>query len=347
VLLVFYMVKKGDGRSIPRDALEHYRFQTLGLRKKGWRVNKIAEAFGVSREAVSRWISKAEKFGSEALRRRKAKGAKPKLTIEEKEEILNCLKESAMEFGFETPLWTSKRVRLLMIKRLNKKMHISKICQWFKNIRLSPQKPEKIYSQKNERLAKKWLKEEWPKIEKHRRRWQAILYFLDEAGVSLTPVVGRTWAPKGKTPKIYVTGNRGGFCASSAIGPAGRMVFRIEKKRVNAQAHIDFLSKIILQHPNRKIIIIEDNAPAHKSKLVKEFEMSNKKRIAIYKLPPYSPDLNPDEHVWSYLKGYELKDHQAQKIDELKKLTMKKMQKIQRNQTLLKSFFMKKYVTLL
>ncbi|MEK6891968.1 MAG: IS630 family transposase [Nanoarchaeota archaeon] len=341
------MVKKGDGRSIPREALEHYRFQAVKLKNKGWKINKIAEAFEVTREAVSRWISKYKKQGLDSLKRTKANGAKPKLTIEEKEEILNCLKESAMEFGFETPLWTSKRVKQLIFKKFNISIHISKICQWFKNIRLSPQKPERIYSQKDERLAKKWLKEEWPKIQKHCRRWQAMLYFLDEAGVSLTPVVGTTWAPKGKTPKIYVTGNRGGFCASSAISPAGHMVFRIEKKRVNAQVHIDFLSKIILQHPSRKIVIIEDNAPAHKSKLIKEFEMSNKKRIAIYKLPPYSPDLNPDEHVWSYLKAYELKDHQAQKTDELKKLTIKKMQKIQQNQTLIKSFFMEKYVTLL
>ena len=75
--------------------------------------------------------------------------------------------------------------------------------------------------------------------------------------------------------------------------------------------------------------------------------MSNKKRFAIYNIPPYSPDLNPDEHVWSQLKAYELKDYQAQKINELKELTVKKMRKIQKNSTLIKSFFMKKYVTLL
>ena len=57
-----------------------------------------------------------------------------------------------------------------------------------------------------------------------------MLYFQDESGVSLTPVLGKTWAKKGKTPKIKVTGNKGGFCVTSAISPAGRMVFRIEKE---------------------------------------------------------------------------------------------------------------------
>lgn len=338
-------MKKRDGRSIPRDALEHYRFQAVDLRKKGWKVNKIAEAFGVERETVSRWISKAEKHGKESLRKRKAKGAKSKLSLEQKKEIINCLKESAIEFGFETPLWTSKRVKQLILDKFNISIHISKICQWFKKIGLSPQKPEKESPKKNNRLIKKWFKEEWPKIEKHRRKWQAMLYFLDEAGVSLIPFVGTTWAPKGKTPKIKVTGNRGGFCVSSAISPVGKMVFRIEKGKVNATTYLDFLQKIIKQHPNRKIIIIADNAPAHKSSLVQGFTESNKKRFAIYNLPPYSPETNPDEHIWSYLKAYELKAHQAQTTEELKHLAYKKMQKIQRNSELINSFFRKKYVS--
>ena len=341
------MKKRSDGRSISREALENYRFQALKLRKKGWKVTKIAEAFGLHVKSVSRWFVKASKFGESSLKKTKAKGANPKLTIEQKEEILNCLKNSAIEFGYETPLWTSKRVKKLIFDKFKISIHISKICQWFKNIGLSPQKPEKVYFQKNENLAKKWLKEEWPKIKEHRRRWQAILYFLDEAGVSLTPAVGTTWAPKGKTPKIYVTGNRGGFCASSAISSVGNMVFRIEKGKVTAETYLDFLQKIIKQHPNRKIIIIADNARPHIAKLIKEFVKSNEKRIAIYQLPPYSPDLNPDEHVWSYLKAYELKDHQAQKTDELKTLTIKKMHKIQRNPQLIKSFFISKKVSLL
>lgn len=340
------MEKRSDGRSISREALENYRFQALKLRKKGWKVTKISEAFGIHVKSVSRWFVKASKYGEKSLKSTKAKGAKPKLTPEEKKEILNCLKESAINFGYETPLWTSKRVKKLIFDKFKVSIHISKICQWFKDIGLSPQKPEKVYAQKNERLANKWLKEEWPKIQKHRRRWQAILYFLDEAGVSLTPVIGKTWAPKGKTPKIYVTGNRGGFCASSAINPAGNMVFRIEKGKVTAETYLDFLQKIIKQHPHRKIIVIADNARPHTAKLIKEFVISNNKKIAIYQLPPYSPDLNPDEHVWSYLKAYELKDHQVQKTDELKSLTIKKMHKIQRNSTLIKSFFNLKKVTL-
>ena len=338
-------MKKGDGRSVSRDALENYRFQALKLRKNGWKVTKIAEAFGLHIKSVSRWFVKSSKYGEQSLKKTMAKGAKSKLSLVEKNEIINNLKESAMEFEFETPLWTAKRVQQLILKKYEIKIHISKICVWFKKIGLSPQKPKKNPPQRDELLVKRWIKNEWPKIEEHRRRWQAILYFVDEAGISLIPYVGKTWAPKGKTPTISVTGKRGGFCVSSGITSAGKLIFRIEKGKVNSSTHLDFLQKIIKQHPKRKIIVIEDNASSHKSYLIRGFIESNKKRFALYHIPPYSPDLNPDEHIWSYLKTFELKAHQAQSVSDLKKLANKKLQKIQRNHNLIKSFFKKKKVT--
>ena len=338
-------MKKEDGRSISRDTLENYRFQALKLRKKGWKVTKIAEAFGLHVKSVSRWFVKSSKYGEKSLRSTKAKGRGPKISIEEWKLIISLMKKNATIYGFETPLWTSKRVKLLIKIKLNKILHISKVCEWLKRLRISPQKPIRQAKQKDGRLANTWLKEEWPKIKAIARRQQAIIYFQDESGISLTPVLGRTWAPIGKTPVVKVTGKRGGFCISSAITPNGRMVFRIEKGKVDAHAHIDFLSKIILQHPNRKIIIIEDNAPAHNAKLIKEFEMSNKKRITIFHIPPYSPDLNPDEHVWAYLKAFELVAHQAKDTNELKRIAKRKMQKIQRSPNLINSFFMQNKVT--
>ena len=171
-----------------------------------------------------------------------------------------------------------------------------------------------------------------------------MLYFQDESGVSLIPVLGKTWAQKGKTPKIKVTGNRGGLCVTSAISPAGRMVFRIEKDTIHAEEHIDFLKQIMRQHPHRKIIVIEDNARPHIAGKVKDFVRNNKHKIAVYYLPTYSPDLNPDEKVWKYLKYVKLKAHQARNIKEFKPLVQAKMQSIQRKPKLIKSFFAGTYV---
>lgn len=332
------------GKAYPRDILEHYRFRAIELYKKGKKINDIADFFGVHRCAVSHWITAYKRHGKRALKSRKAKGAEYKITKNELKEILSMLDDDATIYDFETPLWTCKRVQQIIIKKFNKKIHTTNIMRLFKKLNLSPQKPERLSFQKDRKAVRRWLKEEWPKIEKHRRRWQAMLYFQDESGISLTPVLGRTWAKKGKTPKVMVTGNRGGLCVTSAISPAGKLIFRIEKKKVNAHKHIEFLKQIMKQHKDRKIIIIEDSSPVHKAKKVDKFVEENKTKLAIYRLPSYAPELNPDEHVWEYLKAYELKSHQAKNTKELKKLVKRKMMSIQRKKNLVASFFIDTYV---
>lgn len=336
---------KKDGRSIPRETMEQYRLWAWELRKKKWKINEIAESFGLNRGSVSRWFTKVKQDGKSVLKMRKAKGANPKLTVENKKQILEWLKQPATDFGFETPLWDCVRLKQLIFKKLNISIHRSKVWAWLTRWNQSHQKPKRRAKECNEKEMKRWIKEDWPKIKEHAKRWQAMLYFQDESGISLIPVLGKTWAPKGKTPIVKITGKRGGFCLTSAISPAGKMVFRIEKEKINAKIHIEFLKQIMKHHPRRKIIVIEDNAPSHIAKKVKSFVEENKKKFALYHIPTYSPELNPDEHVWRHLKRHGLRDHQAQTTEDLKKLTLKKRRKIQTKKNLIHSFFHDTYVT--
>lgn len=332
-------MKKEDGRKIPRQALEYMRLQSIKLHKRGKDIKEISEFFGVTLDAVYKWIRKFKQEGKEILRMKKARGAEPKLTRKEIKKLIKLLNKTADNYGFDIPLWDCKKINRLIKKEFNKEIHFSNVWRLLIKMGLSPQKPEKEALEKNPREVKKWLKEEWPKIDKQRRRWQAMIYFQDESSVSLAPALGTTWAKKGETPKVKVTGNRGSICLSSAISPAGRMVFRIEKKTVNSETFIDFLQQILKNHPSRKIIIITDNYPAHDSGKVMRFVEMNKKKLAIYYLPKYSPDLNPDEEVWKYLKNVKLKAHQARNKKEFKPLVLSKMHSIQKKPHLIKSFF--------
>lgn len=337
-------MKRDDGRRVSHEVLEAYRYRAIELYQKGKSVQEIAFFFGLHRGSVSLWIKIWKEKGKESLKSRKAKGAEPRLNKEDKKDIISWLKKSAMEFGFETPLWDCKRIQRVIKSKLNKNISISNLWITLRRWNLTPQKPEKIALERSQRKVTEWLKNEWPKIEEHRRKWQAMLYFQDESSVSLVPVLGTTWAKKGETPKIKVTGNRGSIEVSSAISPAGRMIFRVEKKNVNSETFIDFLKQIIKNHKWRKIIVVVDNSPSHTAKAVENFIEANKNKIAIYYLPTYSPDLNPDEEVWKYLKNVKLKAHQARNKKEFAPLVRSKMQSIQRKPEVIKSFFVGSYV---
>lgn len=334
-------MKKEDGRKIPREAMEYMRIQSIKLWKEKKEIKDIAEFFGVTLDAVYKWIRKYKAKGLKALKRRKAPGAKPKLSEKEIKKLIKLLQKPADLYGFDNQLWDCKKVRQFIIEKFEKKIDVTNVWRLLIKLGFSYQKPEKEALERDDKQVKRWIKEEWPKIKEHRRRWQAMLYFQDESSISLTPVLGKTWSEKGRIPKVKVTGKRGSLCVTSAISPAGKMVFRIEKEKekINFKKHIEFLKQILMRHPNRKIIIIEDNARPHIAKEVKNFVEQNKKRFSIYYIPRYSPELNPHEQVWKYLKHVKLKVHQAKNTKELKPLIKNNMISIRNKKGLVKSFF--------
>ena len=335
------MKTKKDGRSINRDVQEHLRMQGIKLWKKKMKVKDISETLGITIFAVYNWIKKYKKQGLKSLKKKKAKGARKKISPTEIKELLKMIKKTADNYGFETPLWDCKKITQLIKEKFGKTIHFSNVWRLLQKLGLSVQKPQRQAKERDEGKVKEWVEKIWPRILMHAKRWQAMVYFQDESGVKLTALLGTTWAKKGNTPVVKVTGKRGTICVTSAISPAGRMVFRLEKEKetIKAKQHIDFLKQVQKNHPHRKIIIIEDKARPHIAKEVSQFVESQKNKLAIYFLPSYSPELNPDEHVWAYLKGFKLKAHQTKSMKEFRPLVLSKMRSIQRKEAVVSSFF--------
>ena len=91
---------RGIGRQLSHDVLEQYRFRAIELRKKKWKISAIAEAFGLHRRAVTRWLTQYRKGGKKALLSKKASGPSFKLTEQEMKDLLIILKDDAMRYGF-------------------------------------------------------------------------------------------------------------------------------------------------------------------------------------------------------------------------------------------------------
>ena len=118
----------------------------------------------------------------------------------------------------------------------------------------------------------------------------------------------RTYAPRGKTPILRSKLSREHLSVASGISSAGRCYVQIQCKSFKGADIVTFLRHLLV-HIAGKILVIWDGCPIHRSKEVKKFlhEEANG-RVWLERLPPYCPDLNPDEGVWNYLKRVLLKN---------------------------------------
>ena len=102
-----------------------------------------------------------------------------------------------------------------------------------------------------------------------------------------------------------MTGKRAGVAATSAISRSGQLLFRLLDKRIASKEVIEFLGQMLRHHQRRHLIVVMDQAPPHTSKKTRAW-IDTQPRLHVFHLPEYSPDWNPDEKVWNYLKHTEL-----------------------------------------
>lgn len=123
----------------------------------------------------------------------------------------------------------------------------------------------------------------------------------------MSPLVRRTLAPRGKTPCLKTkTSPRQKVSATAAltISPQCRHLGLYWKTLpdsfVNAERSAEFL-RGLLRHLTGNVIVVWDGGPMHKGEPIRSL-CSDYPRLHLERLPPYAPDLNPVEYLWSYLK---------------------------------------------
>lgn len=140
--------------------------------------------------------------------------------------------------------------------------------------------------------------------------------WIDESGFYLLPSVVRTWAPRGSRPVLRYRMTREHLSVISAISRGGKLWVKVQKRSFNGKDVAGFLRQM-LKETNRKLLVIWDGAPIHRSRYVKELIEERSGRLMIERLPGYAPELNPDEGVWRYLKRVEMKNLACSDLREL------------------------------
>jgi hypothetical protein len=159
----------------------------------------------------------------------------------------------------------------------------------------SRQKPLKRASQRDEDAIQRWKEERWSALKKAREEGRTIV-FVDETGCYLLPLVVKTYAPRGQIPVLRAPLSRDHLSVISGI-------------TVHGWLHT---------HISVRLLVIWDGSPIHQCQEVNAFLASPAGQgVHLEQLPAYAPELNPDEGVWNYLKGVELKNVICQHLGQL------------------------------
>lgn len=163
--------------------------------------------------------------------------------------------------------------------------------------------------------------------------------FVDESGFYPLPSVVRTYAPTGRTPVIKELLTHDHLSAISGITPEGKLYLMVQEQPYRSPDVVRFL-RHLLRHLPGKLLILWDRSPIHRSGVVKEFLAGGAAaRVHLELLPAYAPELNPDEGIWSYLKGVEMKNLSCHSLAHLRHELRKAKERLRHKQQVIRACF--------
>lgn len=296
-------MKKQDARKLDHKTLEEIRIRAVMQVQNGESPEVVIRALGFSRACIYNWLAAYRAGGWDGLKAGKISGRPKKLDGRKLTWIYKTVTtKNPLQLRFPFALWTRRIVSTLIFRKYRIRLSLASVGRLLAQMGLTCQKPLAKALEQNEGLVKEWLKKTFPAIKRTAKQENAEIYFGDESGVRSDFHAGTTWAPKGQTPVVLKTGSRYSLNMISAISPKGSLRFMVSKKRIGSALFIEFLRRLV-KGSARTIYLIVDGHPAHKAKAVTKYVESRKGRLKLFYLPPYSPELNPDEYVWNDVKN--------------------------------------------
>ncbi|MDN0085783.1 IS630 family transposase [Crenobacter sp. SG2305] len=330
--------RNSDARGIDHHTLQVMRQQAVKAIREGQSVQSVAAAYGVNPRTVFRWLADFANGGQNALLAKPIPGRPPKVTADEMSWLAKAVKDNTpQQFKFEFGLWTLSLIGELIRREFGKKLSLASVSRVMKLLGFSVQKPLYQAWQQDAALVRQWESETYPGIREEAKKAGATIYFADESGIRSDYHTGTTWAPCGQTPVVNVTGRRFSLNMISAVSPRGDFRFMVHEGSVTATVFREFLKRLMIG-AEKPVFVIVDGHPIHKAKLVRDYVESLEGKLNLFYLPPYSPQLNPDEQVWAHVKR-QVSKRLVQNHEEMKRLAIGALRRIQKLPGLVKSFF--------
>jgi transposase len=335
-------MEKINLRKVSNEEMYVLKKQVVRLKKLGKSGSDVEELTGINKSAVSRIWQSYLKGGLPAIKPKKSgrkKGSNTLLTSEESQAIRRAIIDKTPEqLKLGGSLWNRERISQYIKRTYGKTVSLRVISNYLKSWGLTCQRPTKrAYSQDDVRV-RNFKEQEYRAIVTRAKAENADIYWGDETGVSNTANYERGFALKGHPPVLKVETRKEHVSMISAITNKGSVRFMIYDKGMNQQLLIEFMNRLV-SDSTRKVFLILDNLRVHHGKIVKEWLDKNRDKIEVFFLPPYSPEINPDEYLNQALKLDVHSGEHPRTKDELKFKVFRFMNRLSHYSDKVSAFF--------
>ena len=264
------------------------RIKAVLLFDKGWSIAAIAEALLLSDDAIREHINEYKE--SKKLKPESG-GSVEKLSVKQSEQLEKQLR-------CHTYLYVKDIIAYVQITWAVT-YSVPGMRNWLQRHGFSYKKPALVPGKANEQQQREWLAE-YEKLKLNLPEDETIC-FMDGVHPTHNVQTAYGWIKKGVRKEIPANCGRSRLNLSGAIDVIDHKILVQEDKMLNAEATTSFLRKIEDAYQTKnKIHLFCDNARYYRNKDVTKYLKSSK--IQIHFLPPYSPNLNPIERLWKWMK---------------------------------------------
>jgi len=283
------------------------RRQAIRLRQGGKGNGEVGEILGVHSKTVGAWWTAYRRVGEQLFaigKRGRQKGTQRRLTAEQERTVQRMIADK-MPDQLKLPfaLWTRAAVSELIEQKYGVKLPVRTMGEYLYRWGYTPQKPQKRAYEQKDAAVSAWLQETYPKIVAQAKQEGAEIYWGDQTGVNAQPNVARGYALRGHTPVVKQMAKQFSLSMMSAVTNRGTVRFFIYKGALNVKLLVQFCRRLIASAQGRKVYLILDNLPVHHARVFRTWVEERNEQFAVFYLPSYSPQLNPDEHLNRDLKG--------------------------------------------
>ena len=302
------------------------RFQAVILAQQGRTAQDIARCLGCSLRAVKNWVAQYNRGGVAALQERPHPGRPPRLALDHYPRLQQRLNEPPRpEDGVCT--LRGRHVQRVLKQEFGVQLGLQAAYDVLHRLNYCSLMPRPQHEQANPEVQgffKEIVVEHIEAIAAGHPDEEVRLYFEDEARFGQQGTITRVWAPKGARPRA-VRQTRYTFlfvlvavCVST--GEASALIM----PELNAEVVNLFLEQFARELPvGVHAVLIWDGAGYHVSA-----DLRVPSTVSLILLPPYSPESNPVENLWHFLRAHHWSNRPYRDYKDLEDEAVRSMRKV-------------------